>query len=103
MENIQLYNNEVKKLDETEAGNELIRFWETVYQKHENKIDEVWGIQQKEEYEISLREENLKRINERSFPLILREHMDTDRNVGNEIKPMEKPKLTEQVKACLKN
>ena len=70
----------------------------TVYKMHENKINEVWGEEERNRYE-----EGLERDNQERNEIILREHMDMVGTTENSIKPMKYPKITEEkVKRCLK-
>ena len=82
---IEIYNNDGQKMNGEQAEKEIKNYWETIYQKHENKISTVWNETTKREYIANFnetgREENIE-----------------------EIKRMEHPKITtEQVKNCLKN
>ena len=49
-EEIEIYNEEGQKLTEDETTKEIKRYWQTIYQKHENKIDEIWNEATKREY-----------------------------------------------------
>ena len=98
-ENIQLYSEEGIKMDKDEAEKEIKRFWgESIYKMHENKIEEVWGEEERRKYS----EELIREAQEMNIAG-LREHLDMVMRTGNIIKAMEEPKIDEKkVKMCLK-
>ena len=47
-----IYNEDGKELEEIEAEERMERFWKQIYQTHQNKINEYWNQEEKETYEI---------------------------------------------------
>ena len=74
---IHLFTEEGKPMEEEEEQEAFHGFWESVYQKHKNRIDEVWNSESKEQYEQDLanQQEELE-FHGCSFPRELREHLD---------------------------
>ena len=77
---LQLYDDEGRKLDTEEARRSIERYWSGIYQKHRNKVSEVWE-EEKDMYmsmNDSKREQVGKAMQEDqlmyTFPVGIREH-----------------------------
>ena len=78
---IELYNENGEKIEETEVEKELKQYWEGIYQKHENKINDSWN------------QNDINKLNtiiqEQIYSKETREHFDMVMKTENEIKEME--------------
>ncbi|XP_068240801.1 golgin subfamily A member 6-like protein 22 [Palaemon carinicauda] len=74
---IQLYEEQGSKLNKEKTKEELVKYWKTIYYKHENKIDSVWNEEKRIEYENEIaHQEDITRIDGYNIPDILREHYE---------------------------
>ena len=53
---LKLYTEEGVEIDEINGQEEIKRFWQGIYNMHENKMEEVWNETKKIEYDRKLRE-----------------------------------------------
>jgi len=109
-EELRLYDNDGKVLTENDEKIQLRKVWKNVYRKSENKIEESWNEQIKNEYqretndhkmeirkdkfevneENEIRKEEIKiNIDEKT-----REHFDMVFNISNKIHPMVDTQVT---------
>ena len=97
---LTLYDEEGRVLEKEELGEKIVEFWTQMYQKHENKIEEIWSENNKLRYIAELNERrsgNIAVVSQGenpicSYPLELRDHIDGMRYAsGNFIKPMKYP------------
>lgn len=79
MEGLAL-NRNGGKLNNKEAGEELIQYWRKIYQEGENKIKNLWNKEKREEHkqELIKMEENTSQtqLEELVIPEILKEYME---------------------------
>ena len=52
---LKLYTEEGEELEEGKCGEEAKQFWEGIYRMHENRMEEVWNGEIREQYEEALR------------------------------------------------
>ena len=78
---IELYNDKGEKLEETEVEKELKQYWEGIYQKHKNNIDNIWNQNDINNLNIT--------IPEQKYNKETREHFDMVMKTENEIAEME--------------
>ena len=94
-----LYTTENKQILNTrETEHEIERYWTKIYRKHQNEIDKVWNKERKWIYQ-ELIEKHMKEqghaIHENTiFPMVLREHLDSDIYIKRNIVPMNYPVIT---------
>ena len=98
---IVLYKENGETIELSDTPEELENKWKTVYQKHENKIAEVWNPNVRLQYENNINEERVRTLNVHSgqtqitIGYHLREHFDMAIPVNNKkAYPMEKLVLT---------
>lgn len=74
-----VYDNEGNKLNEKEAEKNFDDYWKTIYQKHSNKIDEIWNRHLKSKYIEEYRETSgiVKTEDGVTFPKKLQDHIDS--------------------------
>ena len=93
--NTDIYRTDGTKMDREEADEEIKKFWKTIYQKNENRIEETW-TRTKEDYERSMENEQIT-IEDYTFPYQLQEHIDGAMHIPPEnqfIRPMSTPKIS---------
>ena len=78
---IHLFDENGKQLDDKGERVVLTRYWKTIYQRHENTIHEVWNDEKKGEYIERMNSDD----NTASFPPHLRELMDIAVELPQEI------------------
>ena len=84
-----------RKLEEEEVKTEVKNFWESIYQKTENSIEDTWS-NSRESYINDLRNNTIT-VDHYTFPHHLHEHMDYFLEIPSEfyhINPMEEPNVT---------
>lgn len=104
-ESVQIYNEQGEILEIEEAKGELIKFWEGIYGRHENNIDNEWNEEKKKEYEESQRgnEGHIELDSGLKIPWELREHYDMILPIQGKIKNMKEPKIDrDKTIKCLK-
>ena len=95
-------NEQVLNTHETEHEIErywtTMRYWTTIYRKHQNKIDKVWNKEIKcvhrELIEKEMKEQGHAIHGNTTFPMVLREYLDSDIYIERKILPMNYPMLT---------
>ena len=69
-------------LNTHETEHETERYWTTIYRKHQNEIDKVWNKERKYVYqeliEKEMKEQGHAIHGNTTFPMVLREHLDSD-------------------------
>ena len=106
---IMIYDENGVKLKDEDIPEKIESFWKQVYQRHDNKIDEIWNQEQQKKYEINTEtEKNRKMIavtGEQESQLVryeIREHMDLVSRTLQYIEPMNDHKVTmEEVRATI--
>ena len=78
-------------MDKEETNKEIKKFWKTIYQKNENKFEEI-RLGSREGYEKSLKNEQII-VEEYTFLLQLQEHIPPEEQF---IRPMNTLKITEK-------
>ena len=75
---LKVYNNEGKELTGIEKEKEIREFWEGIFRKHKNRIEEIWDVGERTRHR-----ENIDSIRNRNVELIrykvdnrIREHID---------------------------
>lgn len=79
---LQLFNEQGKQLNKTEAEMALTDFWEKIYQRHRNTISEVWTVAARDQYNIELSE------SDESVSIGILEHLEMCLKIKREIKAM---------------
>ena len=106
-ETLVLYGHDGQRLAEEEVGDKLVEHWNKIYQKYDNKIQEVWTQKIREDYTNNHSATCFNIVQEQgnqvySYQGELREHVDMCFPTNNKITPMEYPTLTtKEVKQCL--
>ena len=78
-----LYTDENKQILNThETEHEIERYWTNIYRKHQNGIAKVWNKERKGVYqeliEKEMKEQGHVIHGNTTFPMVLREHLDSD-------------------------
>ena len=60
-----------------ETEHEIERYWTKIYRKYQNEIDNVWNKERKGVYQ-ELIEKGHAIHGIKTFPMVLREHLDSD-------------------------
>jgi len=114
-EELRLYNEEGRLLNELEERDDLRKVWSSLYNKHQGDLGAVWNIDEREIYRNRLDEEDKSKLKARStrfrlneyyrmegeeieinIPIEIREHLDTIFKIENKIKPMTKTEISEE-------
>ena len=94
-----LYDAEEQPLNTQEVEVDIEQYWTNIYRRHDNDTTAVWNedikCAYKEQRTKELQEDQLT-YNDHTFPTILREHFDSDIQIGNIIKPMDYPQISRQ-------
>lgn len=87
---LKLFNEHKQAISEDEAEKDIKVFWKTVYQKHENKMMELWKDETRKPYteNYDTRGHIVQAAPDYTVPEPLREHMDMACIVHKEIRPM---------------
>ena len=91
----QIFDENGTKIEENKLKEDMTLFWEGIYRKTGNNIEEAW-TQTKEQYSLELENQNVQ-INGYRFPVGIQEHMDYAIEIRPEerhINPMDVPKIT---------
>ena len=90
-------NEQPLKISEMDV--EIEQYWDSIYKKHKNDIIDIWNKDSKCIYKESIENENLmKNIatdGNKNFPIVLREHFDSDIHIEENIIPMEYPEIAQ--------
>lgn len=121
-EDRSLYDENGIEFGEKEAGKALVDFWEGIYQKYRNDIDDIWNQTAKQEYEERLSEDRegirvgkasgmkLAAINRNGRQIVevtkvnetirfkegIHEHMDIGMKIGKHTDKMQRPKIEKE-------
>ena len=52
---LRIYDEDEKELEEIEVGKRIVRFWKQTYQTHQNKINEYWNQVEKRNVRIKVK------------------------------------------------
>ena len=96
---VVLYTDDNEQILNThETEHEIERYWTKIYRKHQNEIDKVWNKERKCVYqeliEKEMKEQGHAIHGNTTFPMVLREHLDSDIYIERKIVPMNYPVIT---------
>ena len=99
-EDIQLlYDINEQPLKISEMDVEIEQYWNSIYKKHKNDIIDIWNEDSKCIYKEFIENEilmkNIATYGNKNFPIVLREHFDSDIHIEEKVIPMEHPEITQ--------
>ena len=99
-EDIQLlYDINEQPLKISEMDVEIEQYWNSIYKKHKNDIIDIWNEDSKciykEFIENEIQMKNIATYGNKNFPIVLREHFDSDIHIEEKVIPMEYPEITQ--------
>ena len=101
-----MYNDQGQKLSEEEKSAEIKHYWQGIYCKHPNEIENEWNDQQRLNYKYQVEErievgyrhtlEGSEYVTEVRFPVTARDHVDMAMALERTTGKMDKVKITEE-------
>ena len=97
---LHIYDINEQPLKIGEMDVEIKQYWDSIYQKkHKNEIIDIWNEERTCIYKQFIENKNLKKniatYGNKNFPIVLREHFDSDIHIEEKITPMEYPEITQ--------
>ena len=95
-----LYDINEQPIKISEMDVEIEQYWDSIHKKkHKNDIIDIWNEESTFLYNEFIENEYLKKniaiYDNKNFPIVLREHFDSDIHIEEKITPMEYPEITQ--------